>query len=494
MPAREELDPGRETSTREPGAWEVDRRALILAAVAVLSVKLLWFAIDQVPLLYMGDSRAYVHSAVLGKAQLDRSNTYGWLIWVISVLPGTLTTLVLAQTLAGAATAWILAFCLLRYFKVHPAIAVATAVAFAVEPLQIVHERLVLTESFAMLMLALYLLFSLSYLARPRAVGLIALAVTGVLLLSLRLVYVPLTFLGAVLIPLLGWVIPRGKWAAPDAKNLSAHLVLSLLVTLGLHQAYKSVTGLKANLPPAYQYADGFFLAAAWAPLIKPEDAVDPRARRVVEELLVSATFPLRDVSTRYRQLWGEGGLTREMVNAFGGDAYAANVAAQQMSRRILRRAPLSVARMTALTYRSYWQSPATIRDLLLDEQGTLRGPEPRFVFALKQWFNHDAAGIPATMTPSKRHHLRGAKWYLVLTVAPLIVLLSIPFARREVRPGALLIAVTGAMILGVSCATGLGAVIRYLHPLAFGTLLALAVIADNIVRRFTTFRASLPA
>src|SRR6185503_21367923 len=139
----------------------------MLAAVAALSIKLVWFAIDRVPLFYMGDSRSYLQAAVWGRLLLDRSNSYAWLIWLISVLPETLTTLVLAQTLAGAATAWILAFCLLRYFKVRPAIAVAAAVIFAVEPLQILHERMVLAESFAMLMLAVYLLLCLSYLARP---------------------------------------------------------------------------------------------------------------------------------------------------------------------------------------------------------------------------------------------------------------------------------------------------------------------------------------
>src|SRR5688572_32717429 len=103
----------------------------MLAALAVLSVKLVWFAIDRDPLFYMGDSAAYAYSAIWGGPLLDRSNSYGWLMWLISVLPGTLTTLVFAQTLAVAATAWILAFCLLRYFTVRPAIAVAAAVVFA---------------------------------------------------------------------------------------------------------------------------------------------------------------------------------------------------------------------------------------------------------------------------------------------------------------------------------------------------------------------------
>ena len=248
-------------------------------------------------------------------------------------------------------------------FEVRPAIAVAAAVAFAVEPLQILHERMVLTESFAMLMLALYLLFCLSYLARPGVLTLIVLATTGVLLLNLRLVYVPVTLFGAVLVPLLGWVIPHGEWAATNGlRRFLGHLAISLFVTLGLHQLYKTATGVKANLPPAYQYKSGFILASSWAPLIEPEDAFDPRARRVVEKLLDSAAYPLGDVSLRSSQLWGEGGLTSEMKEAFGGDIYSANVAAQEMSQRTLRRVPLSVVRLTARTYLNYWRSPAGMR------------------------------------------------------------------------------------------------------------------------------------
>jgi len=349
---------------------------------------------------------------------------------------------------------------------------------------------MVLTESFAMLMLAFYVLFCLTYLARPRVLTLIVLATTGVLLLSLRLVYVPLTLFGAVLVPLLGWVIPRSEWPATNrVRRFLGHLAVSLFVTLGLHQLYKTVTGVRANLPPAYQYRSGFFLASSWAPLIEPEDALDPRARRVVEKLLDSAAYPLRDFNLRWRQLWAENGLMSEMKKAFGDDTYAANVAAREMSQRTLRRVPLSVVRLTARTYAGYWLSPAGMRDRLLDEQGTLRGPDQKFRDELKQWFNLDAGKTVATMTPSKRYHLLGAPWYVALSVSPLIGLLCMRWVRREARPGALLLAVFGAMLLIVPCATGVSSAIRFLHPLVFGALVALAVIADETSRRFRTLQ-----
>jgi hypothetical protein len=172
------------------------------------------------------------------------------------------------------------------------------------------------------------------------------------------------------------------------------------------------------------------------------------------------------------------------MTKAFGGDTYSANVAAREMSQRTLRRVPLSVLRLTASTYLGYWR-PSRMRGQLLDEQGTLRGPEQEFLANLKLWFNLDAGETAAAMTPSKRYHLLGAPWYVVLSVSPLIGLLSARWVRREARPGALLLAVIGAILLIVPCATTVGMAVRFLHPLVFGTLVALAVIADEASRRF---------
>ena len=126
------------------------------------------------------------------------------------------------------------------------------------------------------------------------------------------------------------------------------------------------------------------------------------------------------------------------------------------------------------------------MRRRLLDEQGTLRGPDQTFLANLKAWFNLDAAEF-AAMTPSKRYHLLGVPWYFALSVSPLIGLLCMRWVRREARPGALLLAVFGAMLLIVPCATSAGTAIRYFHPLVFGTLVALAVIADGATQRGTT-------
>ena len=182
--------------------------------------------------------------------------------------------------------------------------------------------------------------------------------------------------------------------------------------------------------------------------------------------------------------MWSKGGLSDELMKAFGGDRYSANVAAQQMSIQSLRRVPFSVLRVAALTYREYRQNPSKLHGRLLSEQGTSRALEPVFLRTLEQWFNLHAP-IPATMTPSKRYHLIGAPWYIVLALSPLIGLLGVLCCRAQARAAALLICITGAMLLAVSCIAAPEACIRYLHPLVFGTLLGLAVVTDGVLRQF---------
>jgi hypothetical protein len=462
-----------------------NRRTLVLAAAAVVAVKLVWFALDRTPLFYMGDSRAYIGSALGWSVLTDRSNTYGWLIRAFAVAPGSLTPLLLAQALAGAATAWLLTVVLLRFFQVRPAIAIAAGVALAAEPLQILYERMVLTESFSLLVLAGYLSLALSYLRRPRLVLLVAIAAAGVALLSLRLVYVPVTLFNAALIPLLAWARPARGWPSwTGMKPLLTHLSVSLVATLALHQGYRIALGHAAKLPPGYQYANGFFLAGSWAPVIEPEDATDPRAREVVEALLAGGRYPLRNLEARADQIWQPGGLKSELIRAFGGDRYSANQAAQRMCMGALRRDPLSVARIVAFNYTYFWRRLSTVQSRLLIDQGGMEGPDPPFLDRLRNGFNLDPGWSHAAMSPSKRYHRLGVLWYCVLAVSPLISLLGIFASAGEARRGALLLFITNGLLLLIPSVVLVGAgVVRSLHPLSFGTLAAAGVLANRVVR-----------
>jgi hypothetical protein len=102
----------------------------------------------------------------------------------------------------GGVTAWLLGFTLVRLLNVRPAIALTAALAFAFDLVQIVHEHLILTEATALLVMAGFLITGSRYLQEPDWWRLVPLCFLGILLVSLRIVYLPLVLLSAVLLPL----------------------------------------------------------------------------------------------------------------------------------------------------------------------------------------------------------------------------------------------------------------------------------------------------
>ena len=487
----------------------------------------------------MGDSSAYIGSAIYGYIPADRSFTYGWLIRWLAVWPGTLTTLIFAQVLVSAATAWLFTFALLRFFRVHFAVAIAASIAFVLDPLQIVHERLVMTETFTMFIFAGHLLLGFSYLRHPRLVTLAAVCLTGILLVSLRIVYTPIVLAEAVLLPVTRWTLAR-DWSR--AKGLALHLSLSVLMTLVLHGGYRYLVGAWGGVPPTYLYHDGFSLASAWAPLLDPEDAPDQRAAEVIDRQAADRQFPLGNRFLRWAQRWANDGLVNRLRLAFAGnkfvhdrvqeaaysliqeelraeahlrigrlltahtppekreeaifeivnqfnrgvalDSYAANAAAKQMSLHAMRRHPLAVAHLTWLTYRDYWRKPSEIRIALFEEQGSARSPPSSFLQELKARFGLDARRAHTVMTPSKRYHLAGGVWCYFLLISPLVCLLAVLMCHSASRSAAILMFMVSSALLLVTCAGSSESSYRFLHPFSFTALIALAIVADKMRER----------
>ena len=114
-------------------------------AISVFAIKLMLLVVDPTPLFFMGDSKVYIDAAVYHNIPWSRSFTYGWLIRLFAVWPGTLQPLVVSQVLASALTAWLLALTLLRFFAVRPSVVIVASILFAVDPLQLIHERLLIS-------------------------------------------------------------------------------------------------------------------------------------------------------------------------------------------------------------------------------------------------------------------------------------------------------------------------------------------------------------
>ena len=77
------------TARRAVPHADAARREWRIALVAVLAIKLAFLLLDPDPRFFMGDSVTYLRTALDGVFPRDRSFTYGALIWLTAVLPGT---------------------------------------------------------------------------------------------------------------------------------------------------------------------------------------------------------------------------------------------------------------------------------------------------------------------------------------------------------------------------------------------------------------------
>src|SRR5215475_9955910 len=139
-----------------------------LFCVLVLAIKLLLLWLDPTPKLFMGDSWSYISTALTGWIPWDRSYFYGYLIRWLAVWPHSFAPLLVVQTLASGATAIVFALICSRFFEMSANLSFLFGLLCALDPLQLVWERYVMTETFSLLVYALVLYWSLAYLRARR--------------------------------------------------------------------------------------------------------------------------------------------------------------------------------------------------------------------------------------------------------------------------------------------------------------------------------------
>lgn len=453
-------------------------------ALMVLVAKVLQAWADAVPLLFLGDSETYIYSAVEGFTPICRSFVYGWPIRWWGLETGSIMGVVIAQIVAGGITAWLVGAALLYFYRVRFRVAGGMTMVFAFDPMQILHERMVLAETFTLLFFALQLVLALSYLRRPLLVTLVSVCGLGLVVVSLRIMFVPVVLAMAVLLPVGAWLnqpaARRRTWWWPGL----VHLGVAVAVTAALHGAYRQHIGKAfGGWPPAYQYYDGLMLLAAWAPILQPGDATEPPVAELLKQQADDPGLPLDNRFMREEQLWTDGGLVERLRALFKRDDLAANTCAKRVCRATLRRDPLAVLQLAGQAFADYFRWDRYPLRLWV-EQGSNRFPTPEFLALLRERLTWDAAEVHVTPTPSKRFHLIAAPWYVFLFCSPLLWLAVMargsPFERIS---GLLLFGLT-ALLVAVLCATGVTTVFRYLHPFSFTALLSAGVLVERALTR----------
>ncbi len=457
-----------------------------VAALVVCVLKAIGLVVDHTPLFFLGDSHGYINAAVDHWVPLERSFVYPLLIRILAVWPHSILTLVIAQSIAGAATAWILAFVLIRHLRVRPGIAVVFAALLAIEPGQLLYERMILTEAFALTAFASHILFGVMYVSRPRPRLILAVALAGIVAVSLRTVYIPIVIVDALALPFLA------MFRLGSARRLAAHVAIALAATLVCHVAYRQWMGALTGFPPAYQYQDGFFLLCAWSPVVEPVDADDPRAAAAIAHMIEQRASVPWGIYARDALRWQKGWLIDELVTAYG-DERAANLAARTAAMHALARDPVGTLELGPSLYADYWRIVGNgLGAIVMSEEGRDRPIPTDLVDRMASVFNFpNADRVPDEMTPIKRYHYITRGIVVLFLVAVVLCLAAALAARRDARAEALFILFVFAALLGTTCQFSTSPVFRYLHPFAFALASSAAVIADAVVRAVAARRTA---
>ncbi len=468
----------------QPSTTYEDRRRFLVGTLAIaVAIKLLAFGIDHTPLLFMGDSGAHVETALRGYVPLERSYSYGVLVRALAAWPGSFVPLIAVQSLAGAATAGMLAITLVYAFGARPGIARLAAIACCLDPLQVVHERLVLTEAFAQFLFAAHLTAVLCYAYRPSIPRLLTALVAGILLVSLRTIYLPVVWLAPIAAMGAVWI---GNGFGPKATrlySLGRHFATMVLLTVLLHGGYQYGMGALTGLPPAYLHERGFFQIAAWAPLIQPEDAQEPRTIEAIRDTAESS-HPLKDRSQRDFHRWSRDGLVSRLLLAHGGDRFAASQAAGATARNAGLRDPIRVLDLGWTTYLDYFRYVQLLEHKLPAEHGKWSRFSQAQTAELRERFGWDTRDSLANSTSSKDYHLSADWYYYLLLISPAIQFVCVCVLPRQRWATGMIICSTSLLMLVTICVMASTPVVRYLSPLGYTSILTLSLAVNAIADR----------
>jgi hypothetical protein len=257
-----------------------------LFCVLILTVKLCLFAFDPLPKLFLGDSASYLWTALTGWIPDDRSYFYGYVIRYSSLGTQSLTPLLILQVFAGTTTSLVVVWITRSVFNLSEWVSYTFGFLCALDPLQLVWERYILTETLSLCLYAFVLAYSLAYLKHRRLRDIIIVQLVAVLLIGFRMSYLLVVQVSTILLPLIAFLpelctsaVKRAASSPPRlalGRKAAGHCVLSVALMLGLHAGYKSVNGLLSHREPGYLYSTGVHLIATWAPALEPSDATDP--------------------------------------------------------------------------------------------------------------------------------------------------------------------------------------------------------------------------
>lgn len=443
---------------------------LLRLALTLIIAKFILLGADAVPRFFLGDSGIYISAALTHVAPTDRSFVYPWLIEWLAVQPRSFLPLLFAQAACGVGIAMIAAIILRMAFGLGRRFVSVFALLIAISPMQVLYERMIMTECWGLLWLALMMLAGFAYLQRPRIAWLLLVAFAGILAVSFRLNLLPFV-LGFSPLPVLvrAFAEPRGavsRWRIP------AHLFLLGVAIAALHGGYQRLAVAGKALPPAYVVDGGYFRLALVAPAIRADDLRD---LGLPNGFLGRLLPGLDDPRERENQLWRNNGLIPTLRVTLG--EIPGSHAARKIASRIFKRDRLVLARLAIATQADYFD-PVLAGERLQDDLG-LEPYGPGFADWIAREFRHDMSGMPERSSISFVAFGHSRYWltFCLFALVPLAALMLALHWRGPRRAQALLLFLSaGGLFLGHALFSHIVS-FRYLH--AFPWMLAIVAGAS---------------
>ena len=449
-----------------------------LFCFSIFALKLLLFAIDPVPKLYMGDSGSYIWTALSGWIPPDRSFFYGYVIRWTALWTGSLTWLLVVQVCLSAITCILLSSITRVIFELPERGSYLFGFLCAIDPLQLLYERYVMTETISLFLYGFVIYHSFLYLKTPRLRDLVIVQVASVLLIGFRMSFLLQVQINTIILPVLAFapdVVKRIRRRPPakasptsPVRVCAGHLLLGVTLMFLLHAGYKRTNGWLSQREPDYLYSTGITLLAYWAPVLQPEDAPDPRLADVIRS---GNEFHLKNLRFRNAQRFRPDHLV-DRLRKLEPDRSKADDLAKKTALHALWRDPLGVLGIGLRTYVGYW-NVAVIKRYAEADFSFRRPPDDNLIALLASHFHLSYPKGTTTLSPTQFYYVMAWPYYFLVLLAPLLSGLAI--ALRSVRRYAILLFVHISIMMAMAMTFGSDS-IRYLQPISFMTLLVLAL------------------
>ena len=431
-------------------------RELLRVFIVVVAIKALVWWLDPTMRTFMGDSGSYLWAAVSNQPPPDRSFTYPLVIRATALAHAHLAELGWLQSMFGSLLCVFVYRCLRVELFVRPSVALGVAAVLAIEPGQLFFERMVMTETLGTFCFVMMVIAGIRHVRHGHVRSLLAMAVFGMLVASLRLSLLPVV-LGFAPLPVLArLLVDRGH-----RLRSVLHLAVAVGATLFSHSVYKHWYDNKSDALERsdYTHSSGRMRLGLLAPLVKPEHL---QRAGLPGELVAQTRPPSSEPRNREAQIWADTGLFALIEK----HSTHADDSARKVAMYAFRDDPAGLLRLGITNLFDYFDR-GIAEWRMGDDIGT-RPPDDGMIAIIAERFGYDARGVATRSSPVYTYYA-GSRWYwtLLLFALPLLALAAWWRGRRSDPAMAALLSLLGLGLFTSHVLFSHIVSFRYLHPMA---------------------------